>query len=95
MPLHRHRSCIEPHRIYAQLLDGRSVRPTLLAKRKMHFRRTVRITFDRAQDLFRVVELIGDWAVCSVTDWTCEEDAEIEAAFYAAARGLSVSRVDL
>jgi hypothetical protein len=94
MPLRRRHSSAEPPRIYVRF-DEQSIRLTLLAKRKMHFRRTVRITFDRAQDLFRVAELVGDWAVCSVTDWTCEEDAEIEAAFYAAARGLPVSRVDL
>jgi hypothetical protein len=87
---------IPPHKVYVPFVCPDDVRGCrLLGKPRMNFRRTVRITFDRLSDSFRVDELIGEWVSAHVTDWTCEEDAEIEAAIYAAARGLLVSRMDV
>ncbi len=72
------------------------VEAALRGKRGMVFTRSVRITFDRPQGLFRVDEMLGDWVAEPLTDdWCGEELAEDLAALYGAIRGLPVSRVDV
>lgn len=62
----------------------------------MSSRATVRILFHHATQYGWVTERHGDFAGCDVTGgFVPLEVAEDLAALYAAARGLSVSRVDM
>lgn len=57
-------------------------------------RRTVRITFDHANDIARADECIGEHPINPVCSWTERGFVEDFAGLYAAALGLPLSRVD-